>query len=52
MYRNERLRDRPFVNTAWELVINKKDEQVNEDINLDKLTDLRSHIYYTDFTEL
>jgi hypothetical protein len=52
IYRNDRLRDRPYVNTAWELVLNKKDEHVNDDINLNKLTDLRLHIYYTDFTGL
>ncbi len=50
IYQNGRLRDRPFVNTQWELVINQRDESVNQDINLNALTDVRVNIYYTDFT--
>jgi len=49
---NKRLRDRPFANTLWELVLNQRDEQVNKDINLDSLTDIRLYVYYTDFTQL
>ncbi len=52
IYRSERLRDRPFVNTGWELVFNQKDEKVNRDIDLSSLKDIRLYIYYTDFTEL
>ena len=52
VYRNERLRDRPLVNTGWELVFNRKDEHVNTDVLLDSLTDIRLFFYYTDFTEL
>ncbi|MBI5493520.1 MAG: hypothetical protein HY904_00750 [Deltaproteobacteria bacterium] len=52
VYRSNRLRDRPLVNTAWELVLNQKDEQANQDINLQSLTDIRLYLYYTDFTEL
>ena len=36
----------------WELVFNKRDEQVNLDIDLNALTDIKLYIYYTDFTEL
>ena len=50
IYQSHRLRDRPFVNTQWELVINQRDEQVNQDINLNALTDIRLYVYYTDFT--
>ena len=50
IYQNYRLRDRPFVNTQWELVINQRDEQVNQDFNLTDLTDIRLYVYYTDFT--
>ena len=28
VYRNSHLRDRPFVNTNWELIINQRDELV------------------------
>ncbi len=52
VYANQRLRDRPFVNTRWELVINQKDELVNKDINLSSLTDVRLYVTYTDFTNL
>lgn len=52
IYRSERLRDRPFVNTGWDLVFNQKDEEVNRDIDLAALNDIRLYITYTDFTEL
>ena len=52
VYRSSRLRDRPLVNTLWELVINHRDEQVNMDIDLQSLTDIRVLIHYTDFTGL
>lgn len=52
VYQNQRLRDRPFVNTRWELVINQKDELANNDINLNSITDVRIYITYTDFTNL
>ncbi len=50
VYRNERLRERPFVNTGWELVFNQKDELVNQDVNLAGLNDIRLYVYYSDFT--
>ena len=49
-YKNIRLKDRPFVNTSWELVINTKDEAVNKDMDLTRLTDIKIFIYYNDFT--
>jgi len=52
IYKNYRMRDRPFVNTSWELVLNQKDEKANQDIDLNSITDIRLYIYYTDFTEL
>ncbi|MBN2195746.1 MAG: hypothetical protein JW751_23210 [Polyangiaceae bacterium] len=50
LYRNDRLRDRPLVNSLWEVVLNQRDERANEDIVLDSLTDVRLYVYYTDFT--
>jgi hypothetical protein len=50
LYQSTRLRDRPFANTAWELVLNQKDETINKDISLAGLSDLRLYVYYTDFT--
>ncbi|MEK7705844.1 MAG: hypothetical protein AAB426_12860, partial [Myxococcota bacterium] len=50
VYRTERLRDRPLVNTRWELVLNQRDEYVNMDIDLQSLTDVRLYVYYTDLT--
>ncbi len=52
VYANQRLRDRPFVNSLWELGINQRDEAVNADINLNSLTDIRVYLFYSDFTEL
>jgi hypothetical protein len=52
VYKNDHLRDRPFMNTGWELVINQRDEEVNKDINLSTLTDIQIFIYYSDFTSL
>ncbi|MBT9554957.1 MAG: hypothetical protein IV100_02960 [Myxococcales bacterium] len=52
VYRNERMRDRPLVNSQWELVVNQADELANTDINLGSLTDIRLYLYYTDFTAL
>ncbi|HEY3447510.1 MAG TPA: hypothetical protein VGK67_14240 [Myxococcales bacterium] len=52
VYRTYRLRDRPYSNTSWELVLNQRDEQVNKDIDLNSLTDVRVYLYYTDFTTL
>ena len=51
IYKNRRLLDRPYLNTQWELILNTVDEDVNEDINLSSITDIRLYIYYTDFTE-
>jgi hypothetical protein len=52
IYQNDRLRDRPYVNTSWELVLNQRDEAANQDINLQSLTDVRLYVSYTDFTAL
>jgi hypothetical protein len=52
VYRNDRLRDRPFVNSYWDLIVNQRDELVNQDIDLDSLTDVRLYVYYTDFTSI
>ncbi|MCA9560957.1 MAG: hypothetical protein KC583_20555, partial [Myxococcales bacterium] len=50
VYRNERVRDRPLINTEWRLIINQRDERANQDVNLQSLNDIRLFIYYTDFT--
>ena len=52
VYRNYRFRDRPLVNTEWELVINQRDEFVNQDIDLQSLADVRVLIYYTEDKKL
>jgi hypothetical protein len=49
VYRSDVLRDRPVVNSRWELVINTRDEAANEDLVLDQITDIRIHLHYTDF---
>lgn len=52
VYRNERLRDRPFISTHWEVQLNQVDEAVNRDLDLATVDDIRFYVYYTDFTEL
>ncbi|MBT9558772.1 MAG: hypothetical protein IV100_22260 [Myxococcales bacterium] len=52
VYKALHLRDRPYVNTAWEFVINQRDEYVNQDIDLQGLTDIKLYVYYRDFTAL
>lgn len=52
VYRNRRLRDMPLLNTNWELVVNQRDEQANQDVDLQSLDDILLYVYYTDFTEL
>jgi hypothetical protein len=49
VYRNMDFRERPFLNSSWELVINQRDEKVNEDIDLQSVTDVRIYVYYSDF---
>jgi hypothetical protein len=51
IYRNRRMFDRPFANSRWELVLNTYDEEVNLDLNLYNLDDIKLYIYYNDFTE-
>ncbi len=51
-YRSERLRDRPLVNSGYNISFNQKDEVVNQDIDLGSVDDIRLYLYYTDFTEL
>ncbi len=50
VYSNTTLRDRPVVNSRWDIVFNSLDEAVNQDIDLSSLTDIRIFVYYTDFT--
>ncbi len=50
IYKSYRLRERPLINTSWELVFNQRDEFVNQDINLEELSDIILFIYYNDFT--
>lgn len=50
IYRSERLRDFPLVNTGWDFVLNLRDEAVNDDVRVDRLKDVVLYLYYTDFT--
>ena len=42
----------PYVNTHWQLLFNQVDEAHNQDIDLNKVTDVILLVYYTDFTSL
>ena len=50
VYVNQRFRDRPLVNSHWELIFNHRDEFVNYDVDLNNLSDIKLFLYYTDFT--
>ena len=50
LFRSQRMRDRPLVNTGWELVFDQRQEAVNRDIDLGGLKDIVLYLYYTDFT--
>ena len=50
IYRNFRLNDRPLVNDNWEMIINQRDELVNQDIDLNAITDIKLFVFYNDFT--
>ncbi|MEO1269985.1 MAG: hypothetical protein AAFX99_18005, partial [Myxococcota bacterium] len=45
------LNDRPPLNSRWEFVLNTYDEEVNKDLNLQSLDDIRLYVHYSDFTE-
>jgi hypothetical protein len=49
IYTNVDLRDRPFVNTHWDMVFDQVGEPANRDVNLTSLTDIRLHIFFSDF---
>jgi prefoldin subunit 5 len=51
LYQNRRLRDRPYLNSRWELIFNNVDEEANQDIDLNSLTDIKMYVYYRDFTD-
>jgi hypothetical protein len=50
IFRSMRFRDRPLVQSQWELVLNQRTESVNTDINLAGVDDIVVTIFYTDFT--
>jgi hypothetical protein len=52
VYRNDRLRDRPFINTSWDITLNLRDEPANVDINMAFFEDIQLWFYYTDFSAL
>lgn len=51
VYRRYELRERPFLNTSWSLVLNQRDNPENQDIDLARLDDVVIYLYYTDFTD-
>lgn len=50
-YRRYEMRGRPFINTAWRLVFDQRNNRENQDIDLEQLTDIVLYVYYTDFTD-
>ena len=52
IYPDARMKDRPLVNSSWELVLNLKDEEVNLDISRDGIQDIVLYVFYDDFSML
>jgi hypothetical protein len=52
IFSTRRLRERPLANSKWELVVDLQAEQVNRDLDLEFMKDIRLYIYYSDFTDL
>ena len=51
IYRSYRFRERPLVQSNWQLVLDQRNEAANRDINLAGLDDIIVYVYYTDFTQ-
>jgi hypothetical protein len=51
VYRDFRLKDRPFINSLWEVGLNLRDESVNQDLNLGSFSDVRLYFFYEDFAQ-
>ena len=51
IYSAYHLRDRPLVNSLWQLVFNQRDEKVNQDVKLESISNIYVRIYYTDVTK-
>jgi len=49
-YQNDRLRERPVVNSDWRFTLNQRDEYHNQDVDLRSLDDIRLYIFYNDFS--
>ena len=52
LYTDERLRDRPLLNTLWTLGLNLDAEVVNRDIDLTTFNDIEVFIFYRDFARV
>ena len=50
VYRNYRLRNRPVINTQWDLILDQRNNRSNQDIDLQSLRDIRLYIYFNEFT--
>lgn len=51
VYRRFELRERPYMNTQWRMVIDQRHDRDNQDIDLNQITDIYLYVYYTDFTD-
>lgn len=52
VYSARNLRDRPLLSSEWSLMFDPVKEAVNQDIDINKITDIKLYFYYTDFTAL
>ncbi|MEM7603814.1 MAG: hypothetical protein AAF411_00550 [Myxococcota bacterium] len=50
VYRRFEMRQRPYINSNWRLILDQRNNPENADIDLRTLEDIHLYIYYTDFT--
>ncbi|RJO74062.1 MAG: hypothetical protein C4523_01510 [Myxococcales bacterium] len=52
VYAARKLRDRPLANSEWTLLFDPAGEPANRDIEIEGISDIVLHVYYSDFTSL
>lgn len=51
VYRRYEMRERPYLNSSWAIVLDQVQSRDNQDIELGQLDDIALYLYYSDFTD-
>lgn len=51
VYRRFEMRERPYLNSSWAIVLDQVQSRDNQDIELGQLDDIALYLYYSDFTD-